>query len=370
MKKFIIYLFVFFIIVSCGKKTTTNYVEIEKVWVPKKLSLRDPLNNAGIYKDMLYFWIDEGEKAYLNFFKLNGELEKKVTFKRGRGPGEIFSYNRTIIKDDTINIFDNMRRILQVFSMEGEYIDDYKIDVSDFGIIDRSEEFIFFSGVLKEKLIKIGTKKNEIIKSIKYDNEYKSFREMAGKQLRMGPIVIDQKDKKIYRGSYVRPYKIEKYDYDLNKLDTFERKVEGNFKDFVIEPGQGPGGSIMVGNMQVDDKYLYVSFGGGQQTKREDNKVSITGIPSDYFVSVFDKKTGEFISEIKIKKINQLKGVTNLLKVTKDKIYILLVDFENTLDNILTDEMKENQKSDTENQFLKNEIQRAVLILDNPVYSD
>jgi len=370
MKKFIIYLFVFFIIVSCGKKNTTNYVEIEKVWVPKKLSLRDPLNNAGIYKDMLYFWIDEGEKAYLNFFKLNGELEKKVTFKRGRGPGEIFSYNRTIIKDDTINIFDNMRRILQVFSMEGEYIDDYKIDVSDFGIIDRSEEFIFFSGVLKEKLIKIGTKKNEIIKSIKYDNEYKSFREMAGKQLRMGPIVIDQKDKKIYRGSYVRPYKIEKYDYDLNKLDTFERKVEGNFKDFVIEPGQGPGGSIMVGNMQVDDKYLYVSFGGGQQTKREDNKVSITGIPSDYFVSVFDKKTGEFISEIKIKKINQLKGVTNLLKVTKDKIYILLVDFENTLDNILTDEMKENQKSDTENQFLKNEIQRAVLILDNPVYSD
>jgi len=354
-----------------GKKSSRNLnAELKNVWVPKNLSLNNPIDNMGIYNNQLFYWTDKGEKAYLNFYNLNGKKAKQLEFTRGRGPGQIFAINVTFIQNEKINIFDFARRSLLIFDLKGNYIDEYKINLDDYGTIARNKEHIYFSGMLRNKLAKLDITEGDILKTIKYEDAegIKSFRDIVGKKMKLAPIYIDRQDKKVYRGTYNLPYKIEKYDYDLNIIDKFEREIKGNFKDFKLISGSGNNGSILISSMETDDKYLYASFGGGQITERKDNKISLSGISNEYFISVFDKKNGDFLYEINVDAISPLKGITRLLKVTKENIYIMVVDFEDTLKNELESRDLNDEKSEMESRYLSGNVTRAVVTVKNPLY--
>ncbi|TYB31748.1 MAG: hypothetical protein FXF47_02440 [Candidatus Mcinerneyibacterium aminivorans] len=374
MKKIIVLFLLVIFLFSCSTRKKVENVDAEliDVWIPEKLSLRNPLENIGIYEDKVYYWSNSGNKYFLNFYDLSGSNIKKLEFEMGKGPGQIFSNNSTFIKNDQINILDLARRSLLVFDMNGKYVDDYKININDFGQVARNQNYLYFSGILKNKLAKIDLENNEVVKSIKYKNadSIKSFRDIMGKKLRMSSIIIDEEAKILYRGTSNLPYKIEKYDFNLEKIDEFKREITGNFKDFIIEEGTGGSGSIIISSMQTDDKYLYASFGGGQVTERKNNKISLSGIANDYFISVFDKKNGDFLYEINVPSISPLKGVTKLLKVTKDKLFIMVVDFEDTLNDLLKDKNLKAEKNELESRFISSDVKRAIVIVKNPIYQD
>ena len=357
MKKIGFILFLVFLIFACGKKELGNNglkpqkgvvkLDIKYAWVPYGMSNGE---NHGIYKKLFYELSFDNEKFVLNFYKLDGEKVKSLNFPMGKGPGELFMPMSVFIENEKIYIYDGARKVVNIYSIDGKHIDDITLssNIESFGNIAFYNGFLYFSGFSNDKLVKIDLKNNKIVKLLKYENgvnlKQSGIKKLIGKKIMMGTLAIDSKTGYVYLGRYCTPFSVEVYDKDLNKIMTIRRELPEKMKPFKFTK-MGPAGDLVISSLKVDDKYLYVSFGGSQKVINGKFK------PDEhiYYISVFDKKTGEFLYELKSDKFNKITGVATLLGVGDDYIAVRFTLSENQVKKII--KYNKNEESALNKRF-------------------
>ena len=347
-----IYLLFAVILGSCAE-STIYYCDILRTYDVDKLLMINPINNIGIYDNMIFYWSEENDYLLLNFKDLSKNIKKSISFEKGKGPGEISSINQTKVTEKKIIIFDSTRKLLQFYDLEGQFIDEFQIKNFEIGsMFDILENTLYVTGMLKNQVTKIDLKKN-IIKKVPFKVQYKKIADLEKKGFRISPIHIDRKTKNVYISSYILPYEINIYNNDLDNIGKLKRKIEKTLYHKFIYNKVGASGSIMVSNMLSDDQYLYVSFGGGIDKEIRNKKVVVTGIPNDYFISIFNMKNNRYVGEIRISNFSKLNGMAYLVNVSEKIIDVLIIDFGKPL----------STNNDNKNYRVE------ILKLNNPLYN-
>ncbi len=355
--------------VSCGKKGADSVmVKVKAAWVPKDLGLANPPEKSGIYKDMIFYSEETADKFIVHFTDETGIEKKSVVIKRGKGPGEIAFIMAMRVVNDKMYMYDIGSQKVLITDMDGKYVDDIALNdqIGAFGALDIMDDTLYYHAMMGNKISKVNLADGNLVKSIPWENPITDFSDIGGKEFTRGIVRADSYDKKFYIAYWNEPYRLEVYSPDLVLEKTLTRPLSEQYeKALFAAGGRGINGNILISSVDADKNYIYASFGGGQKTSgTTPQDMKIEGVPKKYYISVFDKKTGEFTREITIEKFEMLNGVANIIGVTERSIYLLVVDFGDSLVNVVKQDEKE--KNDVQKQF---GISYGIMIVENPMYS-
>ncbi len=368
--KYVVYLVALVLMISvmsCGKKgPDTVVVKVKAAWIPKNLGLANPPEKSGIYKDMLYYTEETPDKFLVHFTDESGAPKKEIVFKRGKGPGEVSFVMSMRVNNDKVYLYDVSQKVI-ITDIDGKYVDEVALttEIGSFGALDIMDDMLYYHAMVGNKVSQVdlatGTLKNKVI----WENPITDLNNLEGKEFTRGIVKADPFAKKFYIAYWNEPYRLEVYNAaDLKLEKTLTRPLNESYEKMIFtNGGQGVAGNILVSSIDVDSKYIYASFGGGQKMTGSGQNVKVEGIPKKYYISVFDKATGEFTREITIENLDILTGVANIIGVTEKSIYLLVVDFGDSLKNIVKQDDKE--KSDVQKQF---GINYGIMIIENPMY--
>jgi|MTBAKSStandDraft_2_1061841.scaffolds.fasta_scaffold62110_1 hypothetical protein len=354
---------------GCGSGAVpVETVSVVKAWMPEYLAPNDPQSKAAMYQGEIYYPAIEGNAFGLQFYSLNGEKGRRIMFPAGNGPGEVqpFTVSSLKIVNDRIYIVNLGTRALSLFDTEGKYLDDIQLN-DDLGFIyslDTFKDRLYFTGLFKNKIGAIDLKDSSLIKCVEYEDPITDMTKIWGSDLKTGSLNVDQANGHIYLGYFNAPYRVEEYDENLDLVRTMSRPLKEKYENMKVG-GQG-GGHLLISSVKNDEKYIYASFGGGQKTTQDGGGMQIEAMPRPFFVSVFDKKTGKCVKEIRIDNIPVLEGVAGLVGVTKEHLVFLFADFKDTLKDVVMDGEDEKQVDVLGQMGLK--MHFAFVVTDNPLY--
>ena len=354
---------------SCGTKAAipVETVSVVKAWLPEYMAPNDPQGKAALYQGEIYYPTIEGNTFGLQFYSVTGEKGRRINFPAGNGPGEVQPYTVSAVKivNERIYIVNLATRTLSLFDTTGKYLDDIQLN-DEMGFIyslDTFKDRLYFTGLFKNRIGSIDLKAGALIKRIEYEDPISDMTKIMGSDLKTGSLNVDQANGHIYLGYYNAPYRLEEYDENLNLIRTMSRPLKDEYKNMKV--GAQGGGHLLISSVKNDEKYIYASFGGGQNTNRDGGKVKIEALHRPFYVSVFDKETGECVKEIHIESIPVLEGVGGLVGVTEENLIFLFVDFKDTLKDV-TLEGEEKQSELLGQMGLK--MHFAFVVTDNPLY--
>jgi len=311
----------FFVITSCGeKKIELVTVPVTSAWIPVNLNLFNPPEKTGTYNGKIYYTEAFPEKLIMHFTDEAGNKQKTLTFKRGKGPGEVEAISLIRVQNQLIYMYDVARQKVSMFDLDGAYIDEIAMskEMGMFGVMDFMDKTMYYHAYFGKKLSKVELEQGQMLKSI--DHEKPSFdpKDIGGKDFEQGIIRADSFDKKIYISYYIEPYRIEVYDTDLKLERVLTRELPEVYEKMKFDSNGGVNGNMLVSSLETDARYIYAPFGGGQRTIiNSPQDIKIEGITKKFYISVFDKKTNTCVKEIHIEKMDTLNGVVSILGVTR-----------------------------------------------------
>lgn len=354
---------------GCGKggAVPVETVSVIKAWMPDYMAPNDPQSKAAMYQGEIYYPVMEGNTFGLQFYSVTGEKGRRITFPAGNGPGEVqpFSVSALKIVNEKIYIVNLAARTLSLFDTEGKYMDDIQLN-DEMGFLyslDTFKDRLYFTGLFKNRIGAIDLKDGSLIKRVEYEDPITDMTKIMGSDLKTGSLNVDQSGGHIYLGYYNAPYRIEEYDENLELVRTMSRPLKEKYENMKV--GGLGGGHLLISSVKNDEKYIYASFGGGQKTSRDGGGMQIEAMPRPFFVSVFDKASGQCVKEIRIDAIPVLEGVAGLVGVTKEHLVFLIADFKDTLKDVSL-EGEEKQVELLGQMGLK--MHFAFVVTDNPLY--
>jgi len=328
-------LLMFAVLLGCGRAGYESVeVAVDYAWVPEGLTIVNPPEKVGMHEGLLYFVKDTPEQMDINFAQ------------------KIYIYDEALSK-------------IILYGLDGKFEDEFPVssDIGTAGAISVMDGDLYFHGMFAKKLVRVDTLKGEAVKTLEYADPVTDFSKLQGEELKRGGIYADEDTKSIYLGYYNEPYRIEQYDADLELVNTFTRPLREKY-DKIAFTQSGPAGNLLIASLKADEKYLYAGFGGGQKITNVSGSAKIESIRKDYYISVFDKATGEFVREIRIREIPELYGISNVVGVDRDHIAILFIDMGDTLDNVA---MSGADDSDLLKQL---GVKTGVVFVKNPMWED
>ena len=359
-------LLMFAVLLGCGRAGYESVeVAVDYAWVPEGLTIVNPPEKVGMHEGLLYFVKDTPEQMDINFAQKDGTVVKVIPVSMGNGPGEVRVAFSMLVDGEKIYIYDEALSKIIIYGLDGKFEDEFPVnsDIGTAGGMSVMDGDLYFHGMFAKKLVRVDTLKGEAVKTLEYADPVTDFSKLQGEELKRGGIYADEDTKSIYLGYYNEPYRIEQYDADLELVNTFTRPLREKY-DKIAFTQSGPAGNLLIASLKADEKYLYAGFGGGQKITNASGSVKIESIRKDYYISVFDKATGEFVREIRIREIPELYGISNVVGVDRDHIAILFIDMGDTLDNVA---MSGADDSDLLKQL---GVKTGVVFVKNPMWED
>ncbi|TYB30279.1 MAG: hypothetical protein FXF47_10045 [Candidatus Mcinerneyibacterium aminivorans] len=324
MKKYFLIVITFIIIVSCGidEKVGKKSFEVEKVFV---LNNYISHNHMGVYNKKIYnFVIKKSDLFALQFYNLNGKVDRELEFSAGKGPSDLpnSTYGNLIdIADDKIYFFCQTTNEIKVFDIDGNLIGVYKVDFPErkklfdidpsFFVKNESLYLHNYKGyyILKmDNRGKIGDYifKNRSINTKKYD-------------LKGGEIFVNKNN--IFIGYRDQPYRIKKYDAKLSLINTYNKEV--NFDDFEVKRKKKGNfyseGHITVNSIYISNSKLYSSIGGGWKFDHNKWQTNIT----ENYIDVWDIKNNNYKYRLWNKNLKNIAAGYDILSFKNDRIILV-----------------------------------------------
>ena len=247
---------------------------------------------SGVYKDMIYIWGETADTFSMRFFKADGMLTKTLTFKKGKGPGQILFAFSGGIYDDTIYILDQGMKRISYYDLNGSYIDEVQLndatssDLSSFIVIG---DKIYIHGSYMTLLAILDRADGHLIKKIdfpeKVDFEQKEI------PIQGGTFSYDPQQKMLLIGYYNKPFRLERYDLDLKKIDTVTITENDSYEPCrwqkIPQGGMAIVGHYMIPSIDLGSDYIYIPSPHGVKWGEHGHEP----IPSKNFINVFNRKT-------------------------------------------------------------------------------
>ena len=229
---------------ACSKTVSVKTVEMKNTarW-DSGLRGNNQAGLSGLYNGEVFVWGEQGESFIMAFFSIDGQKSRELTFKKGKGPGEIQFPMVGKIIGDTIAIYDYWLRRISLFSLDGKTIDD--IAINDPDLFNVSNFFIAQNAIYlhcsdKCLLASIDIATGEIIKKIPYE---KTDTDVHSVEIPIlgGSMYYDENKKTIFIAYSNGPFHIDSFDLSLNKKETINPPLTKNYEAYrfkVIKSGK------------------------------------------------------------------------------------------------------------------------------------
>jgi len=327
--------------------------QIENIWDPEGIVWSNADQCVGIYRDSIYYLKWKEEAYSLIFTSFEGEFIKELEFQKGKGPGKVQYIKSVDIVNDLIYIYDPHGHKIGISDINGKHIDDIMIEnelgaVWYIGILDRK---IYFSGALKHKIGKLNIRTGKIEKTVTYKNVKKGYED--GDKFCAASVNIDRKNNKIYLGYVSIPYRIERYNKNLQEEKVMRKEVASDVEEMryrLVDRWKILEGDAVISSLGFDKKYIYSSFGGGYEVKRNGD---VENTDSPFELYIYSKDSLKYEYKIVNKNIEKIKGVNSLVGITNEYIVLCVVDEADLFEKI------DGSKNQSDFRFI---------ILKNPLY--
>ncbi len=321
MKKIGVLILLILILISCGKNIQKDNLRIEKVWDVTGMTPSNSSLCIDIYKNHIYYIEDLGEKFAVVKRNIDGEKISAFDVPKGKGPGEAMHTLGLKVNNDRIYFTDFVLRRTTMFSLDGEYLDSFEFG-SNTGVIisfDFLKDSMFFHSINRAYIGRMEIDTGEVVATKKH--HLKKMIE-PGDKIRGGVLALDKNSKNIYIGNISKPYRIEKFNYDFEKVDEFKYKVGKDIEPTQVAPGPNIYGDQLVTSLCVSDNYVYapeigarmfITNNGGRYKKYNPNLLA------------FNKKNGEVEKIFTNKRLRDVEGSFNIVGVTDDYIVTFFI---------------------------------------------
>ena len=337
---------------------------LKHIWEPQDFYPAYAMSSVS-YDDNAIIFARRGDvNGSLGFMALeDGSEIRSMPLTVGNGPGELQGFQAIDVQDGVVTIFDNAQGKLCVFKSDGEHVDDYALN-SDIGLPMTSTvvgDYLYMNGKIKHKLLKYSLSGNEIVKKIDYE-KYSDTPE-NGDRFQAGLLQYDSYTNTLFLGYYAKPFRMEQYDMDLNKLNTFtsDRFDSSSECAWCITRSNTitQDGDRVIGGIAFDENYIYVTYGGGYEYTGDE---SGQGRMFEYseapvIVTVFDRKTNKEAASLGIDKIPYIRGFIRILQADKEKLVFEFSDAGGMVDKAMGRPRPE-----------ANYRTFAIAVTDNPLY--
>ena len=322
MKRVIGALLTIFILWGCTQRPyevmTTHAVEEWKV-TDGEWATAATLYSASIYKDNIVMILKDNNEYAVNFFTLEGELQKRIPFSMGKGPGEVIYPYAFCIQDNIIYIYDNRLQKILKMDMDGKYSDDYLLNrfMGYFPCITVHNNDLYLSSVYGENLITWFDDHMNIKGAIAGD---KTGRELEiGDRAYNGTLAVDHERNELYYSNCVLPYKIVKFNMKLEKKGELTSNLVYGYDGYYFT-GRLFEGDLVISNMIIKDHNLYTSVCMRKKSKDK-----------PFFINIFDLEKSKLKYHIICPNLTEVAddaGMTvRVLGVENDKIYLFVVQY-------------------------------------------
>ena len=318
MKKTLLFIIIGIILSCCGKTSVEKITENTKLeWQVNDYdwAMAATLNSASIYDDNIVLILRDKNEYLITFYSIEGKLVKTVPFTSGKGPGEVIYPYAFCIQDNIIYIYDNRLQKILKMDLNGEYIEDYMLNkfMGLFPEIVVHDDSLFLSSVYGDNLITRFDKSMNVINTIPNDLPLKDMKK--GDKATNGTIAIDHERKEIYHSNRVLPYKITKYDMDLNIIGELTSDLVYGYEGYFFN-GRGFDGDLICSNMIIQNNYLYTSINA--KSVNPDQPV---------FINIFDLKNDKLKYHIICPDLTNDDDsmMVRVIGVKNYKIYLLII---------------------------------------------
>lgn len=267
-----------------------------------------------------YYYLERRADKYLIHVKdVDGDTLENIELPRGKGPGEVMHNLGIRIYDGRIYFCDLLMRRMNIYDLHGTYVDEIALTAEtgnpwSFEVTGDAVYFAGTSDVLLSKLDRATGKVKTIPMEEKGVNGI----------LNGGTLTVNKETGDVFLGYYAQPYRIEKYDADLNHVMTISRKGMQKTEDpryFRNARTDGVTGSFIVASLRNDGKYLYSAAPNGQEYGREWRYLKY-----DFFIDVYDMETGAYVRQLRMERPLRVQGHTVIADVSDGKLCSLIVD--------------------------------------------
>ena len=308
-------------IVGCQEKNTTFIWSeknnsnlqrsIQNVTLADSLDL-DELEKfyvLDLVQDNDFLYVLEGDKnEILKIKKDNFQIQVDLTFKEGRGPGEILSITDYDVNNEFLMIFDQKQQKIVLFDKKGSFVREF---ITEEVVIDK------IKFLENEKLLTYSMSQNEYIFNIIdfkgiVENSFISFEPELHFLMYTGDFVIY--DKFLYFAGYSEPI-LKKYSLE-NKKQIYSVSVIDSYESSTNYVKSELGGYRMAG---YSPGALYASLGMTVDSNRIYATPHHNGTPGYKYVDMYDVEDGQYISSIQVKHYPKLRGI----QVENNYIYTL-----------------------------------------------
>ncbi len=275
--------------------------------------------SSAYYKGRYYYLERRAEKYVIHVKDLQGCLLDKIEILKGKGPGEVMHNVGIRIHNEKIYFCDLVMRRMNIYDLKGQYLDEVSLNekTGNPWSFDVTDDAVYFAGTMKVLVSKLDLKTGDII-SIPMEREYQPGRFDGG------TLTVNKKTGDVFLGYFSQPYRIEKFDSDLNRIMSITRKGMEQYDNpeyFRNEVTDGVRGSFVVSSLRNDGKYLYSANPNGQEYNKE-----WSYLPIDCFIDVYDLESGRYVKQIVFDKPEKVEGQHVIVDIREGKIFSLLVD--------------------------------------------
>ena len=344
-------IFILFFMLSCSKVDNVKSVEADFVeLIPFELKIENGSVSeiTGRIGNEIYFLNKNGDAFSLNFLNMETDKIKSITIDSGKGPGELFMPMSMAYQDGKFYIYDMYLKRISIFNRDGSFEDliNFKEEIGWPHSFDVFKDKFVFDGSLHNKIVLLN-REGKIEKKIPYKEIQMMPKE--GNDFRGGVIKCDENF--IYLGYYKSPFRIEKYNENLEKVDTISKNVNvkkiNNLKWNMSMGFPAPVGTFIVSNIFVHDNLIYTNSVSGYDIIIKGKEKKYEPLYYDFYLNVFDKKDNKLKYQITSDRIEKCSGY-EIININED--YIILFVRENMI------------KYFDENA----EYTKGILILENP----
>ncbi len=251
---------------------------------------------------------------------LKGNETLRFIIPRGNGPGEARHSLGITVNDDGIWFSDYALRRISKFDLEGNYDDcvNFNDDTGMIIFFDIIGNHMYYAGIDTTYAGKINISTGDIDAAI--PRKGKTLQEV-GSNTSGGIVKCDQYNNEVYVANVGSPYRIERYDADLNPLGEYTYPLESEYDPVKIYPGPNIAGDFTVASMAVTPDYIYAPHISARFMIRNGEYESRDYTP-EYFR--FSKKTGRLDKIYRIQGLEEINGFSTVIHADDEKLIVYL----------------------------------------------